>query len=165
MSQASPRQCYSELNDLLQRQIDEIRGLYACLADIKSAIVEGDPDRMNHLVGQQQHRVEKIECLDSRRRDLLARHGFQYEKEDLLSCIDWCDEDSMLADLYRQYEKSLNELQRSLRVNSLLVNKGRKRIRQSLYLLTGQDASNQSATYSATGIAEETRNLRTLARA
>lgn len=165
MSQATPQQCFDKLNDLLQGQINEICDLNAYLADIKSAIVSGNPDLLIQLISQQRAPLERMETLESQRCDLLQIYGFQSRKDGLQSCIQWCDQNSTLDTLYQEFEQSLHELQRSLRLNSLLVNKNQKRIRQSLHMLTGQDTSNRSPTYSAAGIAEEFNNLRSLARA
>ena len=61
--------------------------------------------------------------------------------------------------------ESLVQLQRSIQINALLVNKGQDRIRRSVSLLTGQVNNEKSSTYSKYGQTLGVTNKRSISQA
>ncbi|NNE64343.1 MAG: hypothetical protein HKN34_09690 [Gammaproteobacteria bacterium] len=165
MSQLAPEQCFDQLNSLLKRQVSKIKDLNDYLGDLKSAIAGDDSNQLNQLLGQQRLPTAEIEDLEKQRSRLLKVYGFEADKESLLACIEWCDQQGTLGNSYAQFEKALKRLQHSVQLNHLLVNKCQKRIRQSLYLLTNQIVTDKPSTYSATGATENPSSKRSLAQA
>jgi flagellar biosynthesis/type III secretory pathway chaperone len=165
MSELSPQQCLHQLNTLLQRQVDKIMDLNSYLSDLKSAIAGDDSKQLNDLLSQQRLPTAEIEDLENQRSRLLKIYGYDADKDSLLACIEWCDQHGALEETYKKFEKALQQLQHSVQLNHLLVNKCQKRIRQSLYLLTNQMTSDKPSTYSATGVTENPGSRRSLAQA
>lgn len=165
MSELSPQLCFDQLNTLLERQIDKILGLNSYLSDLKSAIAGDDSKQLNDLLGQQRLPTAEIEDLENQRTSLLKIYGYEADKDSLQACIRWCDQHGALEETYKKFETTLKQLQHSVQLNHLLVNKSQKRIRQSLYLLTNQTPSDKPSTYSATGVTENLSSKRSLAQA
>ena len=165
MSQVSPQQCFQQLGELLQRQTADLDSINAFLSDIKTAIADGDTEQLNELLGHQRLPIAEIDDLESQRHRLLKLYGYEADRQGLLACISWCDQTQTLDNQYQLFEQSLLRLQRSIQLNSLLINKGQKRIRQSLNLLTGQADNTSAATYSSSGQTQDLSNKRSIAQA
>ena len=164
MNASSPQQCHKDLLALLSRQTDELEVINGYLGDIKAAIAEGDTEVLNALLTQQRLPIAEMDDLESQRHRLLDIYGFQADREGLLNCIAWCDDKEIVSRQYELFRQALLRLQRAIQVNSLLVNKGRNRVRQSLQLLVGQANNGQARTYASNGKADEDNTLRSIAR-
>lgn len=165
MSQLSPQQCFQQLGELLQRQTADLENINDFLGDIKTAIVDGDTEQLNELLSHQRLPLAEMDDLESQRHRLLKLYGFEADRQGLLACISWCDQTARLSEQYQLFEQSLLRLQRSIQLNSLLINKGQKRIRQSLHLLTGQANNISAGTYSSSGLTQDLSNKRSIAQA
>jgi len=166
MNAQSPQQCHKDLLTLLIRQTDELEAINAYLVDIKAAIAEGETEVLNKLLTQQRLPIAEMEDLESQRHRLLEIYGYQADREGLLGCIAWCDNEEIIARQYELFRQALLRLQRGIQVNSLLVSKGKERVRQSLQLLVGQ-ANNEQAittTYASNGKTDDDSLLRSIAR-
>ncbi len=165
MSNPSPEPCHAELLALLVHQSEELEAINTYLAEIKSAIVENDTDSLNALITQQRLPVAEMDNLENQRNRLLASYGFKPDRDGLASCIAWCDKGEAISQQYAIFQQALLRLQHAIQINSLLVNKGRERVRQSLQLIMGQPASNRMTTYSSNGKTDDNSSHRTIARA
>ncbi|MCP4187857.1 MAG: flagellar protein FlgN [Gammaproteobacteria bacterium] len=165
MNNPSPEACHTELMTLLVHQKEELDAINTYLDEIKSAIVENDAESLNTLITQQRLPIAEMDDLEKQRNCLLETYGFKANRDGLLSCIAWCDKDEAITRQYELFRQALLHLQRSIQVNSLLVSKGRERVRQSLQLIMGQPTSEQVTTYSSRGKAEDNCNHRTIAQA
>ena len=164
MNAHSTQQCHKELLALLGRQTDELEAINAYLGDLKSAIAEGETEVLNELLTQQRLPIAEMEDLESQRHKLLEIYGYQPDREGLLGCIAWCDSDEIISRQYELFRQALLRLQRAIQVNSLLVSKGKERVRQSLQLLVGQTNNEQATTYASNGKTDGDHQLRTIAR-
>lgn len=165
MSRLSQQECFQKLDSLLQRQTAELDDINAYLCDIKTVIADGDSEQLNQLLTRQRLPLAEMDDLESQRHKLLMLYGFEADKEGLLTCIHRCDQNDILNQRYQQFEQALLRLQHSIQLNSLLLNKSQKRVRQSLHLLTGQAASDQARTYSSSGLTQELNGGRKIAQA
>ena len=166
MNPQAAQQCFQQLNALLSQQIDEFKGINSYLDEIKNAIAANEIESLNTLLTQQRLPTEDINNLESQRHQLLDVYGFEFTQEGLEKCISECDRNSVLAKQYELFQQSLSHLQRSIQVNSLLINKNQNRIRKSLHLLTtGQQNSDNARTYSSSGQTSGYSNKRSLAQA
>ncbi len=165
MNQLSRQECFQQLNNLLQRQTAELDSINAYFIDIKTVITEGDTEKLNRLLTQQRLPIAEMEDLESQRNKLLKLYGFETDKEGLLACIHSCDQKDILNQHYQLFEQALSKLQRSIQLNSLLVNKSQKRVRQSLHLLSGQPATDDARTYSSSGLTQDLSKGREIAQA
>jgi flagellar biosynthesis/type III secretory pathway chaperone len=106
-----------------------------------------------------------MDDLESQRHKLLKLYGFEADREGLIACIQSCDQNDILSQRYQQFEQALMKLQHSIQLNSLLVNKSQKRVRQSLHLLTGQAVPDNARTYSSSGLTQDLSGGRKIAQA
>ncbi len=163
MSQLSQQECFQQLDRLLQRQTAEFDGINAYFCDIKTMIADGDSEQLSQLLTRQGLPLSEIDDLESQRHKLLKLYGFDADREGLLACIQRCDQNSILSQGYQRFEQALLRLQHSIQLNSLLVSKSQKRIRESLHLLTGQAAPNNVRTYSSSGLTQDLSSKRKIA--
>jgi len=144
-------QCRERLSELLQAQTEQITRANEYLLVIKNAIAADQLDKLQQSLTSPELAIEDIENLEQQRYQLLANYGFDQNPEGLEKCIDWCDDDQQLSELYQQLIASLVDLQHSIQLNSLLVNKGQERVRRSIGILTGVGTSGTCKTYSKKG--------------
>ncbi len=165
MSQISQQECFQQLDQLLQQQTTELSDINAYLSDIKNAVASGETDQLNQLLTRRHLPVAEIDDLESQRHKLLKLYGYEPDRNGLIACIRHCDQNNTLKQRYQKFEQGLSTLQHSIQLNSLLVNKGRKRVRKSLQLLTGQAASDNAQTYSSSGLSQDLSCRRKIAQA
>lgn len=145
-------QCRQRLSELLQAQIGRIASANAYLQGIKSAIAENRLENLQQTLTSPDLAIEDIEQLEQQRYQLLETCGFAKDSDGLEKCIAWCDDDqNQLSELYQQLIKNLFDLRHSIQINSLLVNKGQERVRRSIGILTGANATGTCKTYSEKG--------------
>lgn len=145
-------QCRQRLSELLQAQIGCIASANAYLQGIKSAIAENRLEHLQQTLTSPDLAIEDIEQLEQQRYQLLETCGFAKDSDGLEKCIAWCDDDqNQLSELYQQLIKNLFDLRHSIQINSLLVNKGQERVRRSIGILTGANATGTCKTYSEKG--------------
>jgi flagellar biosynthesis/type III secretory pathway chaperone len=166
MSSASPSQCRAALSQLLQTQLAKADQVNHYLAELKTSIAQNDIEAINGTLSQNNLPLGEIEDLENHRNQLLSQYGFEANKEGQVSCIKWCDDnEGNLSKQYQLLSESLIQLQRSIQINALLVNKGQDRIRRSVSLLTGQVNNEKSSTYSKNGQTHAATNKRSISQA
>ena len=138
----SSTQCRAQLSELLETHISRIARANAYLAEIKKAIAENQLDALQQSLSQPDFSVEDIERLEQQRYQLLASYGFTRDSGGFRKCVEWCDDERKhVSELYLQLIKGLEQLQHSSQINSLLVTRGRDRVKRSLGILTGLGAT------------------------
>ena len=158
------RQCREQLVELLQAHNTRITGATEYLASIKLAIAENRLEDLQNSLSNPEFAIDDIEQLEQQRYQLLSDYGFDQDSEGFEKCMNWCDnEQKQVAGLYQQLIQGLVQLQHSIQVNSLLINKGRDRVRRSLGILTGLGATGNCKTYSSDGKALNTSGQRDIA--
>ena len=147
--------CREALSALLARHVAQIGAANDYLRAVKQAITDNDLETLKHSLDRPDFDVAAIEALEDERHRLLEVYGFGTDFAGFERCIEWCDDpDGELADGYRQLVKGLVELQHSIQLNQLLVNRGKDRVRRSLCLLGGLGNAGQGKTYGSDGKAE-----------
>ena len=160
----SAADCRRTLSALLARHVAQIDAATAYLRRVKQAIAENDREALQGLLEHPEFDVATIERLEDERHRLLEAHDFAADSGGFEQCIAWCDDAAGgLAGLYRQLVQGLIELQHSIQLNQLLVDRGRDRVRRSLCLLGGTEAAGQYRTYGSDGKAEPAGGRRDIA--
>jgi len=166
MSSTLLSQCRKALSQLFQLQLTKVEEVNHYLVELKTSIAQNNIEAINSNLSQNNLPIAEIENLENRRNQVLSQYGFEADNEGQLGCIKWCDDsDESLAKLYQLLSISLVQLQKSIQINSLLVNKGQDRIRRSVSLLTGQVNNERSSTYSKSGYSQGANNKRSLSQA
>ena len=130
--------CRTKLGDLLQAQVGHICNAIQYLHSIKNAIADNDLGALQANLSSPDASIAAIERLERDRHQLLGEFGFDADCANFEHCIRWCDDDQQeLGKLFAELVAKLEELQHSIQVNSLLVNKGKTRVRRSIGILTG----------------------------
>lgn len=166
MRSASPNQCRQVLSQLLQAQQVKVDEVNHYLVELKTSIAQNDIEAINGTLSENNLPIGEIEDLENHRNQLLSQYGFEANTEGQAACIKWCDDSE--GNLHKQFQllsESLIQLQRSIQINALLVNKGQDRIRRSVSLLTGQANNEKSNTYSKTGQTYGAPNKRSISQA
>ena len=138
----SKADCRARLQDLLEVHVSLIADANQYLAQVKNAIAQNNVEVLRQSLNTPDASIAAIEQLEPDRRQLLVEFGFNGDCAGLEACVQWCDDESQhLRDLFSRMVNGLEELQRSIQVNNLLVNKGKDRIRRSIGILTGLSES------------------------
>ncbi len=144
--------CREQLIELLEAHNARISRATEYLANIKQAIAENRLENLQDSLSNPDFAVDDIERLEQQRYQLLADYGFSQDSDGFEKCMTWCDdEQNRVSGLYQQLIQSLVQLQHAIQINSLLVSRGRDRVKRSLGILTGLGASSNCKTYSSDG--------------
>lgn len=158
------QQCCERLVELLEAHNSRISRAVQYLAEIKLAMAENDLENLQQSLSNPDFAVADIERLEQQRYQLLASYGFSEDSDGFEKCVSWCDnKQGQVAELYQQLIQGLVQLQHSIQINSLLVTKGRDRVRRSLGILTGQPVSGNCKTYRSNGKADSPEGRRNIA--
>ena len=161
MNQAN---CRKQLIELMRAHIVRIDQARAYLTEIKQAIAENRVEQLQQSLANPQFSLSEIEQLEQQRLELLSQHGFDRDHSGFEACLKWCDDsDGTVNALYQQLVASLVQLQQSIQLNHLLVNKGKERLRRSIGILTGLSHSNSCKIYGSNGEAQNTLGQRNIA--
>ncbi len=156
--------CRQAMSTLLTRHVAQIEAATAYLRRVKQAIAENDREALQGLLEHPEFDVDAIERLENERHRLLEAHDFATDAAGFEQCIAWCDDAAGgLAGLYRQLVQGLIELQHSIQLNQLLVDRGKDRVRRSLCLLGGIGGGGQCRTYGSDGKTEPASGHRDIA--
>lgn len=157
-------QCREQLGELLETHISRIIRANDYLIEIKKAIAGNQLDTLQQSLSQPDFSVEDIERLEQQRYQLLSSFGFTKDSDGFQQCVNWCDdEQAHVAELYQQLIQELVQLQHSIQINSLLVTRGRDRVKRSLGILTGLGTAGNCKTYSSEGKALDPNGQRNIA--
>ncbi len=165
MTRISVQRCRDDLIKIFDHQATKLLSLNAYLIDVKDRIAANDLDALNDVLQQDILPVEELNELERQRHRLLADYGFDYEKNELEACIAWCDIENQVEHKYQQVNKVLAQLQHSIQINDLLVNRGKSKVRRALHILTGQNKLQKTVTYTQSGEARDSAENRSIARA
>jgi flagellar biosynthesis/type III secretory pathway chaperone len=146
------KSCREQLIELLEAHNARINRATEYLANIKQAIAENRLENLQDSLSNPDFAVDDIERLEQQRYQLLSNYGFSQDSDGFEKCMAWCDdEQKQVSGLYQQLIQSLVQLQHAIQVNSLLVTRGRDRVKRSLGILTGLGAASNCKTYSSDG--------------
>jgi len=144
--------CREQLIELLEAHNARINRATEYLANIKQAIAENRLESLQDSLSNPDFAIDDIERLEQQRYQLLSDYGFSQDSDGFEKCMTWCDDErKQVSGLYQQLIQNLVELQHAIQINSLLVSKGRDRVKRSLGTLTGLGASSNYKTYSSDG--------------
>ena len=144
--------CRQKMTLLLQSHNSKINAANDYLLAIRKSISENSLDTLYQSLADPQLPVDEIQALEQQRHQLLEEYGFASDHAGFEECVAWCDDESgRVSDLYQLLVKNLLELQHVLQVNSLLVSKGKDRIRRSIGILTGVGKGSDLRGYSSKG--------------
>ena len=145
-------ECRERLTELLQAQNVLIGQANDYLVTVRQAIAGNSLETLQQSIADPGLAIEDIEGLEQQRYQLVERSGFGKDRDGFEKCIAWCDDgQGQVAELYQQLIHGLVQMQRSLQLNSLLINKGQDRVRRSIGILTGLGTSAGCKTYSSKG--------------
>ncbi len=151
MNEQQRTQCSHKIDKILTLQISQVSSYIDYLSNIKSAITSNNTPQLNELLEKQQLSPELIEKTQQQQIQTLTEFGYELNDEGLTTCIKNCDNASHLTSQKNTLTKKLKELEKSLLVNALIVQKNQHRVKQSIRLLSGHNLSNNSSSYSKQG--------------
>ncbi len=144
--------CRHRLLLQLTSHIDLINEGNEYLNSIKEAIGSSDLESMQAALDSNSFPMESIEGLELERHQLLVEFGFSPDQSGLEACLKWCDDDQhQVIKIYHTLLSALSHFQHSIRLNHLLIAKGKDRVQRSLGILTGAKSAYESETYSSSG--------------
>ena len=152
-----------QLYDLLDREIEIARDLAAILTREQHALTIRDTESLDKLVEEKKARVEAIDELDVRCKELLQSWGFKSGREGLEACIHHCDRHGKLAERWTLLTERLRHCAQQNRTNGTILELNHRAITRLLDAL-GTQASHEQL-YGPKGQAIENASTHPLARA
>jgi len=152
-----------QLCDLLDREIEYAQDLAAILTREQHALTNRDAASLDKLVEQKKARVEAIDELDARCKELLQSWGFTTDREGLEACLHRCDRHGTLAERWTVLAERLRHCALQNRTNGSLLELNHRAITRLLDALGTQTSHEQL--YGPKGQAIENASPRPLARA
>ncbi len=142
----------------LQKQLDLINGYIAYLDDIKHTVSINDVEKLNRLLEDNEPNLHLIEQAQQRQGSLLESSGYSNDNAGLEQFI---SEHNLpaLREIKDALGARLQQLEKSLLVNDLLIRKNQTRVRQSIRLLSGQETTEAATTYSREGNKQDSHGL------
>jgi len=154
MNEHQRAQCSQQIDQILTLQISQVSRYIDYLSNIKSAVSTNNTQQLNELLEQQQLNPEIIEKTQQQQIQTLTEFGYDLNDEGLTSCIEDCVNPSQLISQKNVLTEKLKELEKSLLINALIVQKNQHRVKQSIRLLSGHKLSNNASSYSKQGSIE-----------
>jgi len=154
MNEHQRAQCSQQIDQILTLQISQVSRYIDDLSNIKSAVSTNNTQQLNELLEQQQLNPEIIEKTQQQQIQTLTEFGYDLNDEGLTSCIEDCVNPSQLISQKNVLTEKLKELEKSLLINALIVQKNQHRVKQSIRLLSGHKLSNNASSYSKQGSIE-----------
>ena len=151
MHSTQQQQCFRQLQINLQQQSQLISAYIDYLAAIKQQVADNETETLNHLLSENQSHVDAIENNQRQQVQLLQQFAFEPTAQGLACCIEACDQQQQLAALRKTLQQQLEELEKSLLINDLLIRKNQQRVRQSIRILSGHSGTEVNTTYSRQG--------------
>jgi len=154
MNEHQRAQCSNQIEKILILQISQVSSYIDYLSDIKNAISSNNTPQLNELLEKQQLNPELIEKTQQQQIQTLTEFGYELNDEGLTNCIQDCVNAPQLTAQKNTLTEKLKELEKSLLVNALIVQKNQHRVKQSIRLLSGHKLSNNASSYSKQGSIE-----------
>ena len=144
-------QCGKQIEQSFTLQIDQVSSYIHYLTAIKTAISKNDTQKLNDLLQNQPLNPELIEQTQKQQANILTQYGYEICKQGLNACVQDCHNPDQLQAQNNSLNDKLNELEKALIVNSLVVKKGQHRVKQSIRILSGHNLSNSASSYTRRG--------------
>jgi len=157
------QECYTLLNELLEKQISSLTIATRYLNDIKDAIESNNLESLQQLIKHNNIPLSQIEELENSRFSLIESCGFEKNKQGFKKCLKACDDtQGTLNILHKKLNSALVELEKATKVSDLLVLQNKQRVKKSLDILTGSTIK-KDHTYSSQGTTNQDSLTRPLA--
>lgn len=150
---------------LLNEQIEYLETTNQYLADLKESIQSNNLEALQKLVKTNVIPLSQIEALEESRFSLTEQCGYKRNKEGFIACLKACDNDAqVLNELQIKLFDTMKQLKEATQVNDLLIGKSKKRVQDSIHILTGMTLL-KDQTYSNKGTKDHGGRSRTIAKA
>ena len=154
----------NELQHLFQQHTEQVTHYIDYLDQIKLSVIASDNQQLDALLSDNPIDTAAIENRNIQQMQCLQHLGYDTNQQDLENWISSFD-DADLSKCYSELKEKLEQLEKSLLLNNLLVQKNQQRVRQSIRILTGHTSSSGLSTYSRQGNELNESSGRSLARA
>jgi len=158
----NPEICWQRLGKLLKQEIYATQTLSMSMQTEHDALVSRDTDALQQAVDDKRLAVEALIKLEQERTALMESAGYLPTPDGMLSCLDWCDKDGHITELWQQLLALAGDCKEQNSRNYRQVEIGSRYIYQTLCILRGEDPD--SGVYGPDGDTGEQHNSRSLIR-
>ena len=128
------------LADLLQQEQISASRLLATLEQQQQSLVESHPERIEASANASHSCIQELDQLEQKRNALAARLGYAADHDGMEGLIRWCDYDGTLGIQWRKLLELARRCRDCNQVNGAVVDINRRRVRQALGILRGQQS-------------------------
>lgn len=151
MDQQQNINCFQQLHQILQQQCDQVSAYIDYLQHIKNSIAENQTDQLEQMLSLNASKIGAIEQIQKQQAKMLDSFGFSHDDAGLEACIQACDQQQRLSTLKQTLKHQLQQLEKSLLINGLLIRKNQDRVKQSIRILSGHHPSLGESIYCRQG--------------
>lgn len=128
------------LADLLQQEQTGTLSLLTELERQQQSLASAQPELIEASAQATQQHIQSLEALEKKRNALAARLGYSGDNDGMEQLIRWCDYDGTLAQQWRKLLEMARRCRDCNQVNGAVVDINRRRVRQALGILRGQQS-------------------------
>ena len=126
------------LADLLQQEQISASRLLITLEQQQQSLADQKPARIEASANASYNCIQELEQLEKKRNALAARLGYAASNDGMENLIRWCDYDGTLGMQWRKLLELARRCRDCNQVNGAVVDINRRRVRQALEILRGQ---------------------------
>ena len=153
-----------QISDLMDEELREVHQLRLVLEEEQSAVKTKNIDAMSGTLTKKLEHLEKLEKLDSSRKDLLQQAGHENSKSGFEALLQTFPSNNKLMVKWQELEQELGDCRQLHQINTQILDIGQRQVQQVLGILLGtQDSS--SDTYDQSGSKNASLTTHTYAKA
>jgi len=137
-------------------------GLKETLEDERKALEEQDMTALSAAIGDKEKCVSELRAKEEQRKELCTASGFAAGPEQMDQMIQWCDEDSAVANCWQHLIEIAVECDRLNGSNGQIIRGRQQQIESSISILRGEPKPH---TYGRSGTEPRGHTLRSIAEA
>jgi flagellar biosynthesis/type III secretory pathway chaperone len=141
MNRASPDECRSGLFHHLNEGIAALSQLDELLHSERQAITLRDSDAIVAVAGRKDECLQTLEKLENGRLTCCTGNGFATSAAAMDECLDWCDPQGALAELWSQYRQLAANCSTANLTNGAIIRTRQQQITAALAVLCGGEAA------------------------
>ena len=149
MNRPSKSETRTRISDILGKCVYEALGLKEALESEHGALQSQDNEALNDALLLKGRCVERLQSLEHERARESERCGFDAGPMQMERLTDWCDEDSLLANLWEHLIEIVADCNVLNLTNGSIVRMRRQHTESSLAVLRG--GTQEPKTYQSTG--------------
>lgn len=163
MAAPDPAAARKQIVEIIGDCVFHALGLMETLQDERKALEEQDMDALKSAVDSKGKCVNDLRTMEDRRRNLCAAAGFPDGPDQMVQMLEWCDENSVIANCWQHLMDVATECNTLNITNGAIIRGRKQQIETSISIIRGGQP--EMDTYNRSGREPQGHHLRSIAEA